>query len=844
MYQATASAVRSVIAVPFCFCLLSAFVLMPSAALFAQQNTPQIPQAKGPQIKVAGRVVEDGSQKGLKSASVYMKHLGDGSITGDLADADGKFTVSNAKPGRYHVAVTLLGYAKFKDTIELDAARPLYDFGSVSLPLSAAKLGEVSVSGEREVMELSAEKKVFNVSKDATVTGGTAVDALRQVPTVDVDVNGNVSVRGSSNLVIQINGKQTGFAGSDRAALLQQIPANLIDKIEVITNPSARYDAEGMGGIINIVTKTEITSSWNLNFNGGAGTNHKYNLGTDFGYKNGPLAVTAGYGARYHQQYFGGNIENTPLTGIRDVLQQRIDGQWAGLGHFGNFNADYSLTTAATLNVNGQVRFNDGANTENWNYTYKNGTSNEIFRRAERDNITKRGWKSYEFGAGYKQLFTSKQHYLDVSTRYSNNDANSFGTFTQQELDATGNPLQSRASVEHNNFINNFRIWTVQADYVQPIAIGKLETGLKSTLRLIDNDTYLDSLNRASGEMVPNRNAINRFNFSDHVLAGYGMLSTRLLDINVQAGLRLEHTFVNTLQVTSGERGGQSYTHLFPTIHLSRKLDSSNTLQASYSRRINRPNFWQLNPFTDYSNPAALRKGNPNLRPETIDAAELSFVSQIEKHTLTATGYYRRTNDAMQFFADVDPTKPVGTNTILTFRNFDAIVNTGFEFVYRGQILPFWTAMANVNVFYNSVSGGSEVDNISSGAIAYNLRANSTLKMPWEGGNLQVNYMYNGPIQFGQGTMQAWHALTLGFRQDLSKEWSVTLNVSDVFDTQRFNMLLQGSAFTANVQQKPETRIATLNVSCRLGGIQGEQPRRRRDSGDAPQDGGGGGFGF
>ena len=709
------------------------------------------------------------------------------------------------------------------------------------MPLSATKVGEVSVSGEREVMEISAEKKIFNVSKDATVTGGTAVDALRQVPTVDVDVNGNVSVRGSSNLVLQVNGKQTGFAGTDKASLLQQIPANMIDKIEVITNPSARYDAEGMGGIINIVLKSEITSSWNLNLNGGAGTNHKYNLGADFGYKNGPLSLSGGYGGRIHNQWFGADITQTQLTGAREVLFQDLNGTWSGGGHFGNVNADYSLSTSATLNLGGQVRFNGGANTEDFDYTYKRA-SGEAFRRANRDNITNRSWKSYEFGVGYKQLFTGKQHYLDVSTRYTNNDQQSLGNFTERELDLNGAPTQAMATVQNNNFINNFRIWLVQADYVQPTAIGKLETGVKSTLRLIDNDTYLDSLNRGTGETVPNRGAINRFNFSDHVLAAYGMLSTKLLDFSVQAGLRAEHTIVNTLQVTTGEKGGMNYTHLFPTLHLSRKLDTITTLSLSYSRRINRPNFWQLNPFIDYSNAATLRKGNPNLLPETIDAAEVSFVSQLDKHTVTATAYYRQTNNAMQFYAQVDSTLPVGANTILTFRNFDIMQNTGFEFVYRGQIFAWWTAMANVNVFYNSVQGGSEVDNISAGAVTYNVRANSTIKMPWEGGNLQINYMYNGPMVISQGTMDAWHALTLGFRQDISKEFSVTLNVSDVFDTQRFNLNLQGASFIAGVQQKPETRIAMLNLSYRLGGIQGEQPRRRRE--EQQDGGGGGGFGF
>jgi outer membrane receptor protein involved in Fe transport len=472
-------------------------------------------------------------------------------------------------------------------------------------------------------------------------------------------------------------------------------------------------------------------------------------------------------------------------------------------------------------------------------------SSGESYRRAARDNNTARSWKSGEIGGGYKQTFSSKQHYLDVSTRYTANRATSLAHSVEREQDLLGMPLLGLPAEMNNNFYNTFRIWIAQADYVQPTAIGKLETGVKSTLRLIDNDTYLDSLNRRTGEYVPNVNAINSFFFSDHVLAGYGMLSTKLMDFNVQAGVRVEHTIVRTEQLTTGERSGTAYTHLFPTLHLSRKLDTANTLQFSYSRRINRPNFWQLNPFVDYSNPALLRKGNPQLLPETIDAVEASWVTQLDKHTVTATGYYRRTTDAMQFYAVVDPSIPPSAgNTLLTFRNFDAVQNMGFEGVYRGQVLPGWTLTGNVNVFYNSIQGGSEVGNISAGRVTYNFRAMSALKMPWEGGNLQVNYMYNGPMVISQGTMDAWHALTLGFRQDVSKELSLTFNVSDVVNTQAFVLRLGDANFHSLVNQKPETRIATLNITYRLGGIQGEQPRRRRDAGDAPQEGGGVGFGF
>jgi outer membrane receptor protein involved in Fe transport len=810
---------------------LSLLALVPAMSQQRPQSS-QTPQAQG--IRVTGRVVDE-QGKPIKSASLFMKHLGDGSVTGDIADSTGRLSLSNAKPGRYYVAVSFIGLAKYKDTINVEQSQQLVDLGTITLRPTSAAMGEVNVSAERESIELTPEKKVFNVEKNATVTGGTAADVLKQVPTVDVDVNGNISVRGSSNLVIQINGKQSGFAGSDRAALLQQIPANLIEKVEVITNPSARYDAEGMAGIINIVTKTAITQSWNLTLTAGAGTNDKYNTSVDAGYKDGPLSLTAGYGVRTNRFLFMGDIHQTDLFGDRNMLDQSVNTMWANTGHFGNFNADYTLTKDITLNLTGQFRMNNGKNDEALGFQYER-TNGDLYRLVERNNVTTRGWKSFELGGGYKQVFSAPQHYLDISTRYSSNAQTAMGHYVEQEYNTTTRtPLMSPATT-NNNVRNEFVVWTAQADYVQPHSTGKFEVGAKSTLRAIQNDVYMDSLNRATSEYVPNTELINNFKFNELVLAGYGIYATKFADINIQAGLRAEHTIINTLQSVGNVSGGMSYTYLFPSVHLSKKFEGGYEAQLSYSRRINRPNFWQLNPFPMYSNPTLLQKGNPSLMPELVDAVEGTFMTTLDQHTLTATGYLRRTSNSMQFIASVDSTSGV---TTLSFQNLSAVQNVGAEFIYRGQIFKWWTATANVNLFYNSVQGGSESANVSAGIVTYNARLMSTFRTPWEGGSLQVTYMYNGPSLLAQGKMQPFQDVTLGYRQDLSKEWAVTFNVSDVFNTRAFNLELVGSNFTGVVHNKPETRIATLNVTYRIGAMQADASRRRRDAGnDAPPEGG------
>lgn len=804
-----------------------------SFAVFAQPGQP----GQAPKIRVTGKIIDSESQKPIKSASVYMKHLGDNSITGDIADTVGFFSVSNAKPGRYHIAVTFLGFGKYKDTITIDASKPAVNLGTISLKPASTILGEVSVSAERETIELAADKKIFNVGKSPTATGGTALDVLRQTPTVEVDVNGNVSMRGSSNLIIQINGKQSGFVGSDRSAILQQIPANMVEKIELVTNPSARYDAEGMAGIINIITKQNVAQSWSLTTIVGAGTNHKYNSSLDFGYKEGPVNLTLGYGARYNQFDFAVDIFRDETTGDRTHLDQALRMRMTGVSHFANLNLDYSLTDKATLNVNAQGRLNDGKSAETIDSRFARSTG-EIYDWTYRNNENKRDWRGMDFGAGFRQNLTDTKHYLDITGRYSYNKGLTFADISEQLYETNGTPKNTLPALQNNDLINEFSISTIQADYIQPHASGKFETGVKATFRTIDNDSYADSLNRNLNEYIKNVQMINHFTFNERVLAAYVMYGTKISDINIQAGVRVENTSITTLQSVGNLAGDNTYTHFFPSLHFSKKFDDGYEAQISYSRRINRPQFWQLNPFPEITNAAFIRKGDPKVMPELIDSYEATFMANIEQHTLTATAYFRQTNDVMQPYLTFDSTTGV---TTMQFRNFDIARNVGGELVYRGKVLPWWTLTANVNVFKNSLQSSGEVGDIGVGRITYTGRLISNMNTPWEGGSLQMIYGYNGPVVLAQGERKEFHDLTLGFRQDLSKEFSITFNVSDVFDTRLFKVLIAGTGFEGGAHQKPETRIATINLTYRLGATRMEN-RRRDNGGDMQQMQGGVGF--
>jgi outer membrane receptor protein involved in Fe transport len=242
-----------------------------------------------------------------------------------------------------------------------------------------------------------------------------------------------------------------------------------------------------------------------------------------------------------------------------------------------------------------------------------------------------------------------------------------------------------------------------------------------------------------------------------------------------------------------------------------------------------------LNPFPEYSNPTFLRKGNPTLKPELIDAIEATYMKQVEGHTFTATAYFRQTDNLITPLFTVD----ANNVTTMQFTNLSQARNMGAEFIYRGQIFKWWTATANVNLFYNTLSGSTEVGDISVGNVTYTARLMSSLKMPWEGGNLQLTYSYNGPAVLAQGERKAFQDLTVGFRQDFSKELSVTFNVSDVFNTREFFVLVNTANVIGNGYNKPETRIASLNVSYRFGGMRDEQRRPRNGGDDMMQNGGG-----
>lgn len=802
------------------------FFLWGSIEAVAQSKPLQTDKTSQGKITVQAHIIDNETQKPMKGATLYMKHLADGSITGDISDSSGILTVYNAKSGRYYIAVSYLGYAKHKDTLIIKPSAQSsiqFQLGTIRLAPAFSKMNTVSVTAEREAMELSIDKKVFNVSKNIASVGGTATDALRQIPTVDVDVAGNISMRGSSNLVVQINGKQVGFTGSDQTSFIDQIPANMIEKIEIITNPSARYDAEGMAGIINIITKTNTAQSWNGTASVGAGTNQKYNGSVDIGYGDGGLNVRLGYNFRKNRlNVFNGSIEQEMFdTNNHQRLasfNQKIYNIFEIQGHFLKLNADYTIAEKSTLSANAQLRANTGSNAENI-LTESHDATPDQPSFTQRDNYTQRLWQGVEIGAGYKQIFSDKQHYFDISGRRSINFQSNDVRFIENDYVTQYLPKGTPERIANNRLAYNTTFTILQADYVQPHSVGKFESGLKATHRSVITDFFADSLMRPEEIYVPNERLINNFSFQELVLAAYSMYATKLENISIQAGVRAEHTDISTYQVVGDERNAMNYTNLFPSLHLSRKFDGGDEIQIGYSRRINRPQSGDMNPFTDYSNPKYLRKGNPNLRPELIDAVEASYMKHIEKHTLTATAYFRQTNNL------ITPIFSVDTNNITTMRltNLNEAQNMGMEFIYRGQVFPWWTATANLNLFYNTLRGGIETGDISVGNVTYTIRFMSSFKMPWEGGNLQVNYNYNSPALLAQGERKAFHETTLGFRQDFGKECSLTFNVSDVLNTRELLTFVNTETIQRQTRNKPETRVATVNFTYRIGAMQLEQ---------------------
>jgi outer membrane receptor protein involved in Fe transport len=809
---------------PKLFCV-SLFFLVFSIQHIIYAQKPGLKGQGGPAVgQIKGSLIDPSTKEHIEYAAVALIRSRDSSVTrGILTDSTGKFLFTEIPYGKYAIKVSCIGYKNyFKDSLMVRPGKEIIDLGNLELIPVTLTTEEVVIESERGNLEIGAEKKIFNVEKNLVAQGGTAQDILQQIPSVTIDSDGQVSLRGNGNVTILIDGKPTALTGSNRSAILEQIPANLIDKVEVITNPSARYDADGTAGIINIVLKQNRKPGYFGAVNLNVGTNNKYNTGFSFSYGTPKFNLSTSYSFRYNEMWFNGNsFRKNILRDTSFYFDQNNNGDAIRRTHGANLSMDYRINPKNTIGLSASFNANTNPRFETIENRYLNEgkIQTDNSPRFSSEDESRLGW---DCGLNYQKLFKNSEQKLTALFNYSGN--RSVFEFSARQTGWLPGRYYGEIQ-QRNSSTDNFDLGILQIDYTNPLKNGgRLEAGFKSIVRNIDNDFLAESYNFSSESWVNDTNLTNHFVFTEQVHAAYGIYSGKFKKIDYQAGLRLEQAFTNSEQLTQEGAYKYNYFSFFPSLHLSYKLNDLNHLQLNYSRRINRPDVGSLNPFINYTDPLNQRQGNPFLRPEYINSYELQHILYSKKITLTSTLYYRLTTNQIVRYRYLNE----AGIAITTFNNLNDGHSYGAEFIAINRWTKFWNTTASFNLFGLELNDAALTAGATRRGLSFvgKIISNFTIIKNLE---FQLSYDVTGPRVIPQGKFYEIHALDAALRYSILKgKGTITFNVSDVFDTRRFRIYTESPNFQQEFMRKRETRIAYLGFNYNFGNMKPQQNNKNR----------------
>ena len=798
------------------------------------------------------KVLQQDNKQPILGASVSLVTTGSKAlIKGRQTDNTGVVLIEAVPAGTYNLQITYVGMMNNERDSILITSNQTLDLGTIELVDAGKQLEEVLVQGRVADLQLGIDKKVFDVSQSLVSVGGTAQDLLGNVPTLQVDADGAVSLRGSSSVKILIDGKESAMAGSDVNKLLQSLPADAVSKVEIITNPSAKYDAEGQSGIINIVLKKNIRTGLNGNVTASVGNYDNYNAGLTLNYRDNKFNYFGSYNFR-HGRNLGEGLTKTIglINGSQDpnslVTETENESFRKGINNSLRLGMDYYANDKTTLSLGGNLSIRDNNRGEDLFYKSYRGQQTPV--------ITPRTSRQFEEDLGYDLSFDFKRELKREGEELTANV-----TYGNDEEEGTNDYLQTNPSFVSKRFNETGekgKNWNFQLDYLLPLGENhKFEAGYRTTLRNSDDYQYSDTL--ANDLWIPDYTVSNEFEMKSGVHALYANYQRMLGErIGLQVGLRAEDAYLNTEnksvdpdRIATGnysDKGNLDYFRLYPSAFLTYDVNGEgDKVQLSYSRRVQRPRGWQVNPFVSLSDPLNIRQGNPNLMPEDIHSMELSFAKFYDKWNFITTAYYRRVNDMTQplQFDINDPIAAIYLDgkenaTFMRWENVGSRDNAGLELISKVNIFKWWDATANANIYYQRVNpveryNINKVENIAWDAnLTTNVKFTSTT-------SLQVKGDYRAPMKTLQGRMKSMHGVDLALRQDILKgKGSLLFNVRDVFDKRRFGGETNLPTRYSDFYHRWSRRTFNLTFSYRFG-IQ-DLTKNRRDEDRSMDDGDGG----
>lgn len=766
--------------------------------------------------KVFGFVVDESVSTAVEFANValYTKDTKK-VVDGTIADEKGKFSMNRVAAGEYNLVITFIGFTDKTIEVKVEKGKD-NDLGVIKLAQSVKQLDEVTVTAEKSMIEEKVDRLVYNAEKDLTSRGGDAADILRKVPMLSVDLDGNVSLRGTSNIRVLINNKPSTIVASSIADALKMIPADLIKSVEVITSPSAKYDAEGSGGIINIILKKSTLQGLTLNVDSGVGIRGS-NLSLNGNYRQGKLGVTlGGFGRAFYNKSLVTLDQTTLRNGVSTLTNQSADASDNGL--FGRYNLGFDYDLAKNQSLTASVAFGTRGFSRTQDFTINQFTNNVLSSTSYRNVDSRDASNSVDLNLDYIRTFKPSQEF-SISGQYSQNKlTNNFFT----DLLGNAQELVSRQKNLNQNFNKEI---TLQTDFQTPIKQNQMfEVGLKTVIRQVDSDFEYLVANPTGSFSSDARNPAGLLNYSQNIAAGY--VSYTLTTSNkytVKVGTRYEYTTIEANDQKS-DIVIPAYGNLVPSVNISKSLGKASTLKLAYNNRIQRPGLQQLNPNLNISNPQSISVGNPTLRPEISNNVELSLSTNIKKTYLNVSVFGRQTNNSITRISM--PSDTVVGAIITTFENIGKEQTFGTNIFGNFFLTPKWTLNGGVDLFYNYLEGQQTgLDGLSTKisndgiVVSGRLQSSISFKKGWA---VQASGGFRGNRVQLQGSQGGMGMYSIGARKEFAnKKGSIGLAAENFFGmkmrstltTPMFNQVMVNNLYNQNVKLTFSYKIGKMKFT-------------------------------
>ena len=796
---------------------------------------------------IKGTILDSGNQTPMEFVNVTLYKPGSETpVAGVTSDKDGVFFLPAVEKGKYILKLSFVGYNTISQPVEISSKAT--NIGIIKLTQNSESLKEVEVVGQSSQMHFEIDKKVFSVDQNIAASGGSASDVLKNIPSVTVDNQGNVSMRKDGNVEVWINGKASGLTADNRAQVLQQLPAESIQSIEIMTNPSAKYNPEGSAGIINIVLKQNRKAGYYGSVTAGMvypdGGKIGSNLGASINYSSSKIDAYMNLGYRAMNFKGGGKTDRLNFIGNdTTLLSQNNTMETSFSGLFMRAGVDYHLDLKNTLSLSGFGMAGTGDQSTFTHYTLAgyNAIRNTLLRDYTRNNISNGYRPSLNMNLDYKHDFDKKGSNLMASLAYSYHNRGGESNYIQNDIltNAKSNISQKTDGVN--------KTLDFKADYTKKFSENnKLEAGWQSTLSdRLSTSSGVDSLTANGPANIPSY--YNKFDYNEQIHAAYLTYGSKFDKLTFQVGARAELLLKESTNTTKKENSNadtvqtipsKSFFHVFPSFYLSYSLPNDAELQFNYTNRVNRSRGQQINPYRDYSDSTNISYGNPDLLPQYSSALELNYIKSWGAQSLSGSLYYRATDNVVQSVRFLH-------NGVMesTYMNIAKSQNSGLELIAKNRLFKILSLTSSLNFYYSKLdasvytnpfneSVSTTIPGQSNFSWSGNIMANFLLSKTLSG---QITGEYDSPQLIAQGTRNASYSIDMGIRQTfLNRKLSLSLNVRDLLNSDRQRSTTSGAGFSQTSENYFHGRMAMLTLSYNFGNMKPKPSEMKKQAAAAP----------